>query len=185
MIDDGVNDNLSMLVFQAMQLYEDAALVQFLYDENPVVYSAAARALQIHGTKVAFDAALELIRNAEPRLHCIGYFMLGQIGRTRPFKSESVPILLAGLDSNESFDIQCQCVAALGHLSANEASSALIRLSTHESAAMRTSVAAAIAHLVPTPPLRDVIARLRNDKDVDVQEWAEVCQETWDEASQT
>lgn len=173
--------NIDLLVFQALKLYEDFALLQFLYDENPVVHSAAARELQIRGSKIAFDAAVALISRPEARLRDIGYFMLGQIGADRPFKRQSIPLLTTGLASDESTEVRAQCAAALGHLSADDAAHALVVAAKEESADIRASVAAAIGHLTPSKELRELLHTLLADSDDDVREWAEVSQEIYSE----
>ncbi len=182
MIAEGtMESNVEVLVFQALKAYEDFALVQFLYDENPIVHGAAARELQIRGSKIAFDAAVALVNRPEARLRDIGYFMLGQIGAGRPFKSQSVPLLVQGLSADESTEVRAQCAAALGHLGADEAANAFVLAAREESADVRASVAAAIGGLTPTPALRELLRTLLADRDDDVREWAEVSEETYAE----
>lgn len=182
MIDDGIaNGSIDSLVFQALQLYEDSALVQFLYDENSIVHSAAARELQIRGSKIAFDAAIELIEQPDAKLRDIGCFMLGQIGKDRPFKAQSIPLLVKHLSADESADVRAQCAAALGHLKADEAAPTLIVAAREESVDVRASVAAAIGHLTPSPALRELLRVLLTDKDNEVREWAEFSEEIYSE----
>ena len=164
-----------------MQLYEDFALVQFLYDENPIVHSAAARELKIRGTKIAFDAAIELIEKPDPKLRDFGCFMLGQIGKDRPFKVQSVPLLVEGLASDESIAVRAQRAAALGHLKADEAASNLIQAARSESADILASVAAAIGHVTPSHEMRELRSTLLADDDNEVREWAEVSKEIYSE----
>lgn len=176
-----MESNVETLVFQALQLYEDFALVQFLYDENPIVHSAAARELQIRGTKIAFDAAVELIEKPDAKLRDIGCFMLGQIGKDRPFKTRSVPLLIERLASDESIAVRAQCAAALGHLKADEAASNLIQAARSESVDIRASVAAAIGHLKPSHEMQELLSTLLADGDNEVREWAEVSKEIYSE----
>ncbi len=174
-------NNLDGLVFQALQLYEDFALVQFLYDENPIVHSAAARELQIRGSKIAFDAAIELIEKPDAKLRDIGCFMLGQIGKDRPFKAQSIPLLVKHLAADESADVRAQCAAALGHLKADEAAPQLIVAAREESTDVRASVAAAIGQLIPSVELRELLRVLLTDEDNEVREWAELSEEIYAE----
>jgi HEAT repeat protein len=178
------NSNIETLVFQALRLCEDFALVQFLYDENPIVYSAAARALQIRGSKVAFDAAIELTEKPDAERRNIGCFMLGQIGKDRPFKAQSIPLLIHHLVTDESIEVRAQCAAALGHLKADEAAPTLIVAAREQSADVRASVAAAIGHLTPSRELRESLRVLLGDDDGDVREWAEISEEIYSEKSQ-
>jgi HEAT repeat protein len=175
------NTNLETLVFQALKLYADFALVQFLYDENPIVHSAAARELQMRASNVAFDAANELISSSNSRLRDIGYFILGQIGKDRPFKAQSVPLLIKGLASDESTEVRAQCATALGHLKADEAVHALVLAAKEKSPDIRASVAAAIGNLTPCPELCELLRVLLIDEDDDVREWAEVSEEIYTE----
>lgn len=174
-------NNLDGLVFQALRLYEDFALVQFLYDENPIVHSAAARELQIRGSKIAFDAAIELIEKPDAKLRDIGCFMLGQIGKDRPFKGQSIPLLVKHLAADESADVRAQCAAALGHLKADEAAPQLIVAAREESTDVRASVAAAIGQLIPSVELRELLRVLLTDEDNEVREWAELSEEIYAE----
>ena len=174
-------NNLDCLVFQALQLYEEFALVQFLYDENPIVHSAAARELQIRGSKIAFDAAIELIEKPDVKLRDIGCFMLGQIGKDRPFKTQSIPLLVKYLAADESTDVRAQCAAALGHVSADEAAPQLIAAALDESADVRASIAAAIGQLTPSAELRELLRVLLTDQDNEVREWAELSEEIYAE----
>jgi HEAT repeat protein len=172
--------NLETLVFQALKGYEDVALVQFLYDENSIVHSAAARELQLRGSKVAFDAAIDLIREDASRLRDIGCFLLGQIGRDRPFRNESLPILIDRLRRDSSDDVRSQSAAALGHLEADAAAEELIVAATDQSVLVRAAVASAIGRLTPTAKLHTTLEMLSRDVDEGVREWAEVSTELYE-----
>lgn len=175
MINFGDEDsNLNTLIFQALRLYEDAALVQFLRDEHEVVRGLCARELQVRGSHVAFDAALALCREQDESLRELGYFMLGQIGQDRLFKEDSVPVLRAAYADETSTDLKAQCVAALGHLRADECADLMLDAARSDSADVRASAAAAIGFLRPSRELHDCLQLLVRDEDGDVRDWAEL-----------
>lgn len=177
-IDFGDEDsNLNLLIFQALRLYSDGALVQFLRDQHETVRGLAARELQVRGSQIAFDAATALIAEATEDLRDLGYFMLGQIGRDRPFKAHSIPVLRVAFENECSSELKSQCIAALGHLRADDCADLMLTAAQSESADVRQSAAAAIGGLAPTAELSDSIDALLLDADQDVREWAEVSRE--------
>ena len=129
----------------------------------------------------ALTMRIELVVLSHAKLRDVGCFMLGQVGKDRPFEVQSVPLLVEGLASDESIAVQAQCAAALGHLKADEAVSNLIQAARSESADICASVAAAIGHLTPSHEMRELLSTLLADDDNEVREWAEVSKEIYSE----
>jgi HEAT repeat protein len=122
-IDAGVDSHghsLRMLVSQSLERYQTSHLFQFLQDRGVIVRSAAARRLQLRGTREVFEHALSLAHSKSRRNREIAAFLLGQLGTPQmPYRGDSLPVLCI-LCSDRAPEVRAASIAALGHLRAVE-----------------------------------------------------------------
>jgi HEAT repeat protein len=119
-IDIGIDDeghSLRLLVFNGLQAYPTQSLFQFLHDRNSIVRTAAARRLQTQPeVELVFAHVRSLAGFPNAYAREISAFVLGQLGTPRkPFKSESVPILVR-LCGDRAHEVRIAALAALWHL---------------------------------------------------------------------
>jgi HEAT repeat protein len=176
MIDIGIDQpghSLRMLVSQALRSYKTRNLYQFLEDRDPVVRTAAAREIQIRGTRDSYKYLLKMLDDKRGFIREICIFTLGQLGTPEyPFREESVSVLMRYLANDRNVAVRAAAAAALGHLRAIEALDSLIEASSDSSAEVRSNVAFALKMMKTRAKARNTLAMLKQDKNDNVRFWA-------------
>jgi HEAT repeat protein len=174
MIDDADfgQSTLKLLAYQALKAYSTDALHKLLDDPDVVVRSAVARELQIRGNESTFDVLQRLANDARDFVREISAFTLGQLGTPNfPFRVPTIP-MLCKLANDESEDVRAAALAALGHLSAHEAMSTIIRGTRDASAVVRACAAGALGRTGASDESLMALRQLLDDPNDDVRDWA-------------
>jgi HEAT repeat protein len=127
---------------------------------------------------VAFDAALAAACSPDIWRRLVGIDVLGQIGYAaeRPYRAETLPVLIAASEHAGDIRLIRAAVTALGHLGDVRARAAVLRRAAHPDTAVRFAVAFALP-LVTDPAAPDAgvvetLIGLTRDADPDVRDWA-------------
>lgn len=125
-----------------------------------------------------FLAVAEAARSADLELRLVAMDVLGQLGYTsgRPYREQTLPILLAELDQAQDPRLVQAAITALAHLGDGRALTAVLRHAAHRDAGIRRAVAFALASIAderyPTPHVEEALVALAGDADEAVREWA-------------
>jgi HEAT repeat protein len=126
----------------------------------------------------AFAAAAEAARSADLSLRLAAVDVLGQLGYAagRPYREQTLPILLAELDDAEEPSLLQAAVRALAHLGDGRALIPVLRHAAHRDPQVRGAVAAAVPALAdPRTPVQaalDALIELSRDADEQVRDWS-------------
>jgi HEAT repeat protein len=105
--------------------------------------------------------------------------VLGQLGYTngRPYREETLPILLAELDQAQDPRLLQAAITALAHLGDGRALTSVLRYASHRDAGIRRTVAFALPSVAatwqPAPGAEEALVQLSTDPDESVRDWAE------------
>ncbi len=177
MIDDkdASDSTLRLILWKALQKYSTARLCTLLSDNDPIVRTSAAKQLHLRGTKAIYLKATELCEHEKTDSREIGAFLLGQLGAPkRPFRKQSIPILVNLLGNDPSMEVRAAAAAALGHLEAVEASGELIGRAIDPSPEVRVCVAFALGALKHSREIGTALRKLSRDENNEVREWADL-----------
>ncbi len=179
MIDDAdySNSTIRLLVFQALKHWGSKPLFSLLFDEDYIVRSAAARELQTRGEQETFHNLKDQLTDSRGYVREIFAFILGQLGTPeRPFKQESIPLLMNMLDDDDD-EVRAASVCALGHLFSHDMPEDVeVRLSSmvDDSAEdVRGCLAFALGNSSGSRNTVDVLNQLVQDDNKEVRSWAE------------
>lgn len=133
---------------------------------------AAARELQIRGSKIIFDCMNDLIKDVIPAKRAIAAFILGQLGTPDfPYRNDSIPLLSELLESDEDAEVRANSASGLGHLCSDSSFGVLCNASQDISSEVRKSVAFALGCISNAASIKPLL-ELLNDDDSDVRSWA-------------
>lgn len=176
---DASDDPLRLAVARGVRLYDEDELFACLTDTQPVLRTAAARALHARASRPVFDRVLPLTGHARHDMREIAAFILGQLGTAdRPFAQESFPALGRLLD-DAYWEVRRAAVGAIGSLSepGRQAPRAVrdrvLALATDAAPDVRTSVSVALG-TIDDPQARVCLERLLEDEDRRVREDAQL-----------
>lgn len=180
MIDDidASGSTLRLLVSQALKNWNIEAVLGLIVDEDHIVRTAAARELQLRGSRFIYEQVIMLITDDRAYVREICAFILGQLGTPdMPYKDESYPLLLDLLEDKER-DVRMAAAAALGHISfANmpiNVEKALILASKDKDENVRACVAYALGNSSGGVAAKFSLNQLKNDKDESVRSYADL-----------
>lgn len=134
--------------------------------------------LQRRSDAAAFLATAEAARAADLELRLVAVEVLGQLGYAggRPYREQTLPILLAELDQAEDPRLLQAAVTALAHLGDGRALTPVLRLAAHRDAGIRRAVAIALTSITderyPAPEAVEALVALGEDADEAVRDWA-------------
>jgi HEAT repeat protein len=158
-----------------MRLLADAAACPDLEDEGRL---RSIGRLQRRPDAETFLAVAEAARSADLELRLVAVEVLGQLGYAsgRPYREQTLPILLAELDQAEDPRLLQAAITALAHLGDGRALSSLLRHAAHRDAGIRRAVAFALPSIAderyPAPEIEDALVELGKDSDEAVRDWA-------------
>ncbi|HET9172653.1 MAG TPA: HEAT repeat domain-containing protein [Actinospica sp.] len=125
-----------------------------------------------------FLAVAEAARSADLELRLVAVDVLGQLGYAsgRPYREETLPILLAELDQAQDPRLLQAAITALAHLGDGRALPSVLRCAAHRDAGIRRAVAFALPSIrderYPAPDVEEALAALAEDADESVRDWA-------------
>jgi HEAT repeat protein len=134
--------------------------------------------LQRRTDAAAFLAVAEAARSADLELCLVAMDVLGQLGYAngRPYREETLSILLAELDQAQDPRLVQAAITALAHLGDGRALSSLLRHAAHRDAGIRRAVAFALPSIAderyPSLEVEDALTELVADSDESVRDWA-------------
>jgi HEAT repeat protein len=117
-------------------------------------------------------------RSADLELRLVAVDVLGQLGysRGRPYREETLSILLAELDQAQDPRLLQAAITAVAHLGDGRALSSLLRHAAHRDAGIRRAVAFALPSIAderyPSAEVEDALVELAADSDESVRDWA-------------
>lgn len=143
---------------------------------NSDEYWALVGPIQERGDDETFRAAVKLCADTDSESRYLGAAILGQLGdranlEDRPFRSESVELLIGMLGSETDEDVLVSVAAALGYLEDPRAIGPLRDQRHHPDADVRHAV---VLGLTPHEDdlAVDALVELSADSDSDVRDWA-------------
>ena len=169
------DSTLRMILWKALQGYDTDELCELLLDRDVVVRTAAAKQLHFRPEPSVFKIAIELCAANKAYLREIAAFLLGQLGTPKmPLRKESIPLLSSLAADDRAPSVRSAAAAALGHLSASEASEILLTAAGDANADVRLAAAFALGRITRRREVTTVLRKLTRDRDAKVREWAEL-----------
>jgi HEAT repeat protein len=163
---------LDTLLWQAIELYPVARLLQFLDDASPKVRQAAARAIQLKAND-SFQIAIDNLRSSSCRSRESGAFILGQMKKADASqKQQASKVLQDLLISDTSSSVRAAAAASLGHLEDSSSIPILCAAAQDISANVRASVAASLSRFIESQEAKRKLKKLQNDNSAKVRYWA-------------
>jgi len=180
MIDDfdKKSENLRILVYQALKLYETKPLLNLLFDDHIIIRTAVARELQIRGERMIFNFVKKHLNSKKENEREICVFTLGQLGTPeKPFKAQSLPLLLPLL-KDRSTDVRSATASSLGHLCTDgmpeHVEQALVKAAKDKSSEVRECIGCALGSSSGSPEALQALKDLSMDTHKEVRGWAKV-----------
>jgi len=134
--------------------------------------------LQRRSDAAAFLAAADAARAADLELRLVAVEVLGQLGYAsgRPYREETLPILLDELDQAEDPRLLQAAVTALAHLGDGRALTPVLRHAAHRDDGVRRAVAFTLPSIIeqraPAPEAVEALIELSRDAEAQVRDWA-------------
>jgi len=126
----------------------------------------------------AFLAAAEAAKAADLELRLVAVEVLGQLGYAggRPYREETLAILIQELDQAQDPRLLQAVITALAHLGDGRALTPLLRHADHRDDGVRRAVAFALPSITdqqnPAPEVVDALIALSRDPDVAARDWS-------------
>jgi len=136
------------------------------------------RKLHRRSDAATFLAAADAAKAADLELRLVAVDVLGQLGYAsdRPYREETLSILLDEIDQAEDPRLLQAAVTALAHLGDGRALTPVLRHVAHRDDEVRQAVAFTLPSItdqrVPAPEVVDALIGLSADADEDVRDWA-------------
>jgi len=170
---DASDSTLRLILWQALGNYPTERLLELLCDPDAIVRTAAAKQLHLRPSQIVFERAVTLISSSKSYLREIAAFLLGQLGTPKmTYKGDSVLILTKVVREDRSGAVRSTAVAALGHLSASEATDTLLKAAQDRSEKVRLSVAFALGRVSASEEVVRTLKKLARDRNAEVRDWA-------------
>jgi HEAT repeat protein len=128
--------------------------------------------------EAAFLAAAEAAGAADLELRLVAVEVLGQLGYAsgRPYREETLSILLAALDQAQDPRLLQAAITALAHLGDGRALIPLLRHASHRDDGVRRAVAFALPSITnvqdPAPEAVEALIELSGDADGAARDWS-------------
>jgi HEAT repeat protein len=126
----------------------------------------------------AFLAAAEAAKAADLELRLVAMEVLGQLGYAsgRPYREQTLSILIGQLDQAVDPKLLQAAVTALAHLGDGRALTPVLRHATHRDDGVRRAVAFTLPTIAdqhdPAPEIVDALIGLSEDADEAVRDWS-------------
>jgi len=183
--------DLYILAWQRVKELTNKELLCFVSSKSREVRGLIIQEFHCRPVREVFDIAIHLIYQKNAISREAGYLILGQLGATsepftsRPFKEESVPYLISGLNFEKATSVKSAIACAIGHLKPlpcsihNEIIAGLTRYSDEHNESVRISVAFAVSGFsASSPSLKKLLNKLLDDDSHKVREWVKLSIET-------
>lgn len=172
--------DLYILAWQRVKQLTNSELLCFVRSKDALVRDLVIQEFHIRPSREVFEIAATLIRDKKARAREAGYLILGQLGSPdRPFRDNSVPLIMQGLKSEKSVSVQCAIAYAIGHLVPPEAQHEMIidGLSHYVDSnrkSLQIAVSFAVAGLSMSGQLNRLLEKLLSGENQDVREWVDI-----------
>jgi HEAT repeat protein len=172
--------DLYILAWQRVRQLTNAELLCFVRSKNALVRDLVIREFHVRPSREVLEIGLSLVRDGKAVARASGYLILGQLGSpNRPFRDDSMPAIMRGIESEKSPSVRCAIAYAIGHLVPpgvfhEQIIDSLLRYLDAKSESLRVAVAFAVAGLSLSDRLDQLVKRLLADSDQDVREWVEI-----------
>jgi HEAT repeat protein len=179
---DASHDRLRLAVARALSHYDEDELFDCLSDPEPILRTAAARRLQVRGTRSAFDRTLKLLDHPRFEQREIGAFVLGQFGTPDCPYADDTFRLIPQLLSDPYVEVQAAAaeaagsLAMLGHQPPRSVLVPLIAQSRSPEPDLRAAVAFALG-MVRDDAALACLREMAEDEDPDVRDMVETALE--------
>lgn len=169
--------DLYLLAWQRVKQLTNDELICFIQSKNAVVRDLVIREFHTRPSREVFEIAASLVREKKTVMRVAGYLILGQLGTPdRPYRDDSMPLLMHGLDSEKTVSVLCAIAYAVGHLAPPRALhekivDGLSRCLDQKVKPLQVAVAFAVAGLSISDRLDRLLKKLLSGGDQDVKEW--------------
>lgn len=172
--------DLYILAWQRVRQLTNTELLCFVRSKNALVRDLVIREFHVRPSREVLEISLSLTLEGRAVARSAGYLILGQLGSpNRPFREESMPAIMRGIESEKSTLVRCAIAYAIGHLVPpktfhEQIINTLLYYLDSKSKQLRVAVAFAVAGLSQSDQLDQLVKRLLADSDQDVREWVEI-----------
>jgi hypothetical protein len=172
--------DLYILAWQRVKQLTNNELLCFACSKNALVRDMVIREFHVRPSREVFEIAVTLVHAKPARAREVGFLILGQLGSpNRPFRNDSMPMIMQGLKSEKSVFVQCAIAYAIGHLVPpqelhGKIIDGLLRYLDDNRESLQIAVAFAIAGLSNSDQLNRIVEKLLSYGNLDVREWVEI-----------
>ncbi len=188
-MDINAESDLYILAWQRVRQLTNSELLCFVRSKNALVRDLVIREFHIRPSREVLEIGLSLVRERKAVARASGYLILGQLGSPdRPFRDDSMPEIMRGIELEKSPSVRCAIAYAIGHLAPprvfhEQIIDTLLHYLDAKSKSLRVAVAFAVAGLSLSDRLDQLVKRLLADGEQDVREWVEISLEAMKEQS--
>ncbi|MFT3960593.1 hypothetical protein [Propionivibrio sp.] len=172
--------DLHILAWQRVRELTNAELLCFIRSKNTQVRDLIIREFHVRPSREVLEIALSLVNEKKAVARAAGYLILGQLGSPdRPFRNDSIPAIMKGIESEKLPSVRCAIAYAIGHLAPpkifhEQIIVGFLRYLDTKNRSLQEAVAFAVAGLSPSDRLNQLIEVLLADGDQDIREWVEI-----------
>lgn len=172
--------DLYILAWQRVKQLTNSELLCFVCSKDALVRDLVIQEFHVRPSREVFEIASALVHDKRARAREAGYLILGQLGSPdRPFRDESMPLIMQGLELERLVSAQCAIAFAIGHLVPPKALHGkiiddLLRYLDGNRKSLQVAVAFAVAGLSISDQLNRLLEKLLSDGNEDVKEWVEI-----------
>jgi len=100
--------DLYILAWQRVKQLTNSELLCFACSKDALVRDLVIREFHVRPSREVFEIAEALVHDKRARAKEVGYLILGQLGSpNRPFRDDSMPLIMQGLESERSVSGAC------------------------------------------------------------------------------
>lgn len=169
-----------LLAWQRVRQFTNNELLCFVCSKDALVRDLVVREFHMRPSREVFEIAAGLVHDKRARARAAGYLILGQLGSPdRPFRDNSMPLIMQGLAAEKLVSVQCAIAYAIGHLVPPMAlHGGIIDYLSHcldsNRKSLQVAVAFAVAGLSRSDQLNRLVEKLLAAEDQDVREWVDI-----------
>ncbi len=175
-----LESDLYILAWQRVKQLTNRELLCFICSKDALVRDLIIREFHLRPSREVFEIAVALIHDKRAQARESGYLILGQLGSpNRPFRDDSMPLIMLGLESERSVSVQCAIACAIGHLEPPQSFhtkiiDGFLRYLDSNRKSLQLAIAFAVARLSTSDQLDRLLEKLLSSGDPDVKEWVEI-----------